>query len=185
MNDTRDRILDVALDLFIAQGYEKTSLREIAERVGVSKPALYYYIATKEELFLTLIQPILTIGEPLAEALKERPTRESWAQGCAVVLEWILPRRKLIELMQNNHSTLHALGPQLHDDEAHVAMHERLDAILSDDTLALVDRVRMAGSIGLVAGVLAFPGDSPFAHVPVEELQPLLLEAIKDLLQVD
>ena len=39
-SDTRARILDVALELFAAQGYEKTSLREIADRLGVTKAAL-------------------------------------------------------------------------------------------------------------------------------------------------
>ncbi len=184
MNDTRERILDVALELFTEQGYESTSLREITERVGVTKPALYYYFESKEAIFLALIEPILTITEPLAELLKGRPTRESWVRGWATILEWILPRRKLIELMQNNHSALHALGGAFQQDDAHKAMHEGLQAILTDGALPLADRVRFAGSIGLVAGVLAFPGESGFGHVPAEELQPLLLAAIKDVLQV-
>ena len=184
MNDTRERILDVALELFTEQGYESTSLREITERVGVTKPALYYYFESKEAIFLTLIEPILTITEPLAELLQGRPTRESWVRGWSTILEWILPRRKLIELMQNNHSALHALGGAFQQDDAHKAMHEGLQAILTDGALPLADRVRFAGSIGLVAGVLAFPGESGFGHVPAEELQPLLLAAIKDVLQV-
>ncbi len=36
---TRERILDVALDLFVEKGYDKTSLREIAERMGFTKAA--------------------------------------------------------------------------------------------------------------------------------------------------
>ena len=38
--DTRARIQQVALELFAEQGYERTSLREIAERLGVTKAAL-------------------------------------------------------------------------------------------------------------------------------------------------
>jgi AcrR family transcriptional regulator len=45
-SDTRTRIQDVALDLFIEQGYEATSLREIAEKLGVTKAALYYHFKT-------------------------------------------------------------------------------------------------------------------------------------------
>jgi AcrR family transcriptional regulator len=41
--DTRQRILDVALDLFIEQGFDGTSLRQIAEQLGVTKAALYYH----------------------------------------------------------------------------------------------------------------------------------------------
>ena len=47
--DTRVRIQQVALELFAEQGYERTSLREIAERLGVTKAALYYHFKSKEE----------------------------------------------------------------------------------------------------------------------------------------
>ena len=45
--DTRERILDVALDLFIEQGYDKTSLRQIAEPLGFTQAAIYYHFAAK------------------------------------------------------------------------------------------------------------------------------------------
>ena len=45
--DTRSRVQEVALELFAEQGYEKTSLREIAERLGVTKAALYYHFKSK------------------------------------------------------------------------------------------------------------------------------------------
>jgi AcrR family transcriptional regulator len=48
--DTRARAQKVALELFAEQGYEKTSLREIAERLGVTKAALYYHFKSKEDI---------------------------------------------------------------------------------------------------------------------------------------
>ena len=48
--DTRERIQAIALELFAEQGYEKTSLREIAERLGVTKAALYYHFKSKEDI---------------------------------------------------------------------------------------------------------------------------------------
>jgi len=60
--DTRRRIKAVALELFAEQGYEKTSLREIAERLDVTKAALYYHFKTKEDILISisddLIQPV-------------------------------------------------------------------------------------------------------------------------------
>ena len=53
---TRERILDVALDLFVDQGYDKTSLREIAEKMGFSKAALYYHFASKADILMGLHQ---------------------------------------------------------------------------------------------------------------------------------
>src|SRR5687767_7756259 len=52
--DTRARIQQVALELFTERGYEATSLREIAERVGVTKAALYYHFRTKDEIVHSL-----------------------------------------------------------------------------------------------------------------------------------
>jgi AcrR family transcriptional regulator len=54
--DTRTRIQQVALELFTEQGYEATSLREIAERLGVTKAALYYHFKTKEDIVGSLVQ---------------------------------------------------------------------------------------------------------------------------------
>jgi AcrR family transcriptional regulator len=48
--DTRSRIQEIALELFTEQGYDATSLREISERLGVTKAALYYHFKSKEEI---------------------------------------------------------------------------------------------------------------------------------------
>ena len=53
---TPDRIQDVALELFTEQGYEATSLREIAERLGVTKAALYYHFKTKDDIVTSLVE---------------------------------------------------------------------------------------------------------------------------------
>ena len=62
--DTRRRIQQVALELFAEQGYDKTSLREIAERLDVTKAALYYHFKTKEDI-------LSSIAEDLAQPIKE------------------------------------------------------------------------------------------------------------------
>ena len=54
--DTRARIQQVALELFAEQGYERTSLREIAERLGVTKAALYYHFKSKEDIVRSLVE---------------------------------------------------------------------------------------------------------------------------------
>ncbi|WP_329175908.1 TetR/AcrR family transcriptional regulator [Streptomyces sp. NBC_01477] len=69
--DTRRRIQQVALELFAEQGYEKTSLREIAERLDVTKAALYYHFKTKEDI-------LSSIAEDLARPMRELIT---WAES--------------------------------------------------------------------------------------------------------
>src|SRR5262249_13450470 len=63
----------VALDLFTEQGYEQTSLREIAERLGVTKAALYYHFKSKEEIVQSLISERMTVIEELLDWAKEQP----------------------------------------------------------------------------------------------------------------
>jgi AcrR family transcriptional regulator len=184
MNDTRDRILQVALDLFVEQGYDKTSLREVAERVGVTKAALYYHFASKEEILRTLLRPAFTALGDLGGLMQEKPSLESWATGLAAMVEWVLPQRKLFELIENNQSTLHTMVHDADHVEAHLALHERITAILSDNTTPLEVRVRMAGSLGLVMAVLGFMSGDAFWHVPPEELQPILVAAINDVLRM-
>ncbi len=54
-NNVKKRILDVATALFADKGYGSTSVREVVEAAGVTKPTLYYYFANKEALFVELI----------------------------------------------------------------------------------------------------------------------------------
>lgn len=52
--NTRQRIQEVALGLFAEHGYDKTSLREIAEELNVTKAALYYHFKSKEDLLVAI-----------------------------------------------------------------------------------------------------------------------------------
>lgn len=57
--DTRAEIRGAALQLFATNGFDQTSLREIAERIGITKAALYYHFASKAELLAELVAPLL------------------------------------------------------------------------------------------------------------------------------
>ncbi len=48
--NTRAQIIDVAMRRFVEQGYDRTSLREIADELGVTKAALYYHFPTKDAI---------------------------------------------------------------------------------------------------------------------------------------
>ena len=185
MNDTRQRILDTALDLFIERGYDKTSLREIAERVGVTKAALYYHFSSKEEIIRTLVQPLFDQMGPLAEALSSRPDLKTWGAGLAAIIDWVLPQRKLFELFESNRGTLQELVHDSVDPETHQAFHEATVALFADEAVPVADRMRMAASVGVIAGVLGGVAGGTFWRVPAEELQPLLVGIIDDVLQID
>ena len=49
-------LLESAIALFAEKGYASTSVREIVERAGVTKPALYYYFESKEGMFRSILK---------------------------------------------------------------------------------------------------------------------------------
>ena len=54
-DDRREQILSAAAELIIRQGYDKTSMVDVAEEVGISRGTVYLYFANKERLFEALI----------------------------------------------------------------------------------------------------------------------------------
>src|ERR1700722_7748098 len=79
--DTRPPLLDVALDLFIEQGFDGTSLRQIAEQLGVTKAALYYYFESKDDILLALHMRIHEFGQQAFLSMGDGPvTLEQWGE---------------------------------------------------------------------------------------------------------
>jgi AcrR family transcriptional regulator len=62
-SETRQRIQDVARELFVQKGVQRTSLQDIADRLGITKPALYYHFASREDLVRSIVQPLIDDGE--------------------------------------------------------------------------------------------------------------------------
>ena len=60
---TRQRIQEVARDLFLQQGVQRTSLQDIADKLGITKPALYYHFASREDLVRSILVPLIDEGE--------------------------------------------------------------------------------------------------------------------------
>ena len=83
---TRERILEVAAELFIEHGYDTTSLREIADRLGFTKAALYYHFQSKEDLLAALLAP----GDALVRELMHRLEDADGLEGWADALSWVI-----------------------------------------------------------------------------------------------
>ena len=67
-----ERILRSALSLFSEKGYDATSVREICEASGITKPTLYHFYGSKEGVYRALIDGALErMGEDITRALEE------------------------------------------------------------------------------------------------------------------
>ncbi|KGK90205.1 TetR/AcrR family transcriptional regulator [Clostridium sp. HMP27] len=60
MKNTREHILDVTLKLFLQKSFKEVTLKEIVEKTGLSKGAFYHYFTSKEQLFLELVNDVLS-----------------------------------------------------------------------------------------------------------------------------
>ena len=178
---TREKILDVALDLFTDQGFDGTSMREIAERLHISKPAIYYHFASKEEILMALHLRLHEFGKTaLARLAGETVTLQLWGSLVNELLDQMLAQRKIFLMHARNQAALEKLHRKDHDAE-HDDIQQRLRQALTDPSLPLRDRVRMAASLGTVFGGLLMAGDA-FDNVSSAELGALVRDAVHDVL---
>ena len=69
----RDAVLQTAAHMFLEQGYRRTSMSELAKRLQITKPALYYYFHNKEQILVECYRAGITLIETLlAKALVSR-----------------------------------------------------------------------------------------------------------------
>ncbi|MET7652250.1 TetR/AcrR family transcriptional regulator [Streptomyces sp. NPDC005486] len=142
--NTRQRIQDVALELFAEQGYEKTSLREIAERLEVTKAALYYHFKTKEEIIVGIFTDLTKPIEDLIDWGKSQPhtleTKQELVRRYSRALSEATP---LFRFMQENQATVRELqiGDSFKD-----RMRGLRDIIIDPDA-PLADQVRCVSAI--------------------------------------
>ncbi|GGQ46132.1 TetR family transcriptional regulator [Streptomyces asoensis] len=75
---TRDALLRAAVELFTSRGYERTTVDEIADAVGVSQRTFFRYFDGKDEAALALVE--MTVAR-FVEAVRERPSHEAPMQA--------------------------------------------------------------------------------------------------------
>ena len=69
----REQILTRAAELFATQGYTATSMNQVAQACGVSKPSLYHYVRDKYQLLVEIAEGHVTLLKALAAQVQARP----------------------------------------------------------------------------------------------------------------
>ncbi|WP_407836669.1 TetR family transcriptional regulator [Streptomyces sp. DSM 116496] len=193
--DTRQRILRVSTELFGVHGFHETSLREIAERVGVSKPAVLYHFPGKADILGALVEPMLReLAEALARAAaasgapdgsgassgasdgagtSSGPSeRARWAAIEGVLDVW-LEHRHLLRLNFQD-MALATTGPvfaQLRD-----AML-RANFLVAGPNPGFAERVRASQAVAMLSDPVVL-----FADAPVPALREAVLDGVRRLL---
>lgn len=182
--ETRERILDVALELFTRHGYDKTSLRDIAERLGITKAALYYYFERKQDILLELHLRLHAVGTTLLDELEAAPDGPArvmlWPRLVDELIDFLVEHRELMLLHFRNRSAFEALAQSERNRQENEDLEARFTRILSTSAIPLRDRVRMAAMIGVITEVLIESG-AAFDDVPPDELASCVRDTIADL----
>ncbi len=124
------RVLDAALALFAEHGVDGTSLQQIADRLGVTKAAVYYHFRTKDDLIVALIGPAFDeLDGVLASAEALSPGAHRQKVAVSSYLEYLLRHRATATWLNGDIS---AVARPVVWQRAK-AVEQRLAALLSDD----------------------------------------------------
>jgi AcrR family transcriptional regulator len=89
--ERREQLLAIALEVFAHQGFHGTSMNDVAEAAGVTKPVLYQHFSSKRELYLALLDEAGTrllgaIGKATSNAASPR---EQVTAGFGAYFRWV------------------------------------------------------------------------------------------------
>jgi AcrR family transcriptional regulator len=116
--DTRQRLIEVAVDLFTRHSFAGTSLQMIADEMGFTKAAIYYHFRTREELLAAVVEPIF---EQLSDVITAAESQRSAAARADHMLigyaELAVANRALVSVLACDPSVTTLLRDQPHWSE--------------------------------------------------------------------
>ena len=151
-SDTRARIQQVALELFAEQGYDKTSLREIAERLDVTKAALYYHFKSKEDIVRSLVEDYFSQIDALIAWAKTQPrTAETRDEILGRYVQIVADGSDVFRMLHHNQAALNSLSSAKQRGDL---FRERITGLidaLTEPGASLRERLRAAMTLGGVS----------------------------------
>ncbi|MFL6123393.1 TetR/AcrR family transcriptional regulator [Actinophytocola sp.] len=179
--DTRETIRAVALELFSTKGFEQTSLREIAERVGLTKASLYYHYSSKQALLLAVVEPVLTGWRAIAEdaaPLEHTPTNvRHVVERC---LDVLLRNRAIVGVFQRDPAGVALVAKSLWEDS--LTLGRRLVGWLAGPAPTTAEQLRAVAAMEVLGSVLA--ASNYGVEAAEAELRDVLLQATLDVLRL-
>jgi AcrR family transcriptional regulator len=151
----RRQLLDVALERFAAAGFHVTSMDDIAEAAGVTKPVLYQHFRSKRKLYLELLDDV---GGQLMEAIAKATAgatgpRKQVEAGFAAYVTFMRDRPQAFPLL---------FGSGARRDAEFADAVRRVEESIADAVAALIEadiepehrRALAAAIVGMAEGVL-------------------------------
>ncbi|MGD0685929.1 MAG: TetR/AcrR family transcriptional regulator [Streptosporangiaceae bacterium] len=160
---TRARIQEVAVALFAEQGYEKTSLREIAERLDVTKAALYYHFKSKEDIVRSLVEDYYGQIDALITWARAQPaTAATRGEILRRYVGIVAEGDEVFRMLHQNQAAVTGLAAAKNRGGLFRERMTSLIELLTGPDAALDDRLRAAMALGGVSvGWMFFAGQVP------------------------
>jgi AcrR family transcriptional regulator len=150
----RQQLLDVALEVFAERGFHPTSMNDLAEAAGVTKPVLYQHFTSKRELYLELLD---TVGTRLHDAIVSATAdaagpRQQVEQGFAAYFRFVAGHQAAFKVL---------FGGGTRRDEEFATYARRVEEAIADLISSLIDveglpegerRLLAYGIVGLAEG---------------------------------
>lgn len=183
---TRERILQVALDLFVRQGYEGTSIRDIADQMGMTKAAVYYHFPSKENLLADILTPAMTrVGQVLATAgpITTSEQRRALVTALVDVVGDVGPQ---VVVMISDLAVGTYLRTLTGDSSLPQKVGEALLGPLPEDPrAAAAARIRAGCAVGcLPAGIGVWRRDNPGVMTLDDEAKAVLVQTMLAVIEV-
>jgi AcrR family transcriptional regulator len=151
-SDTRARIQQVALELFAEQGYDKTSLREIAERLDVTKAALYYHFKSKEDIVRSLVADYFGQIDALIAWAKTQPrTSETRREILSRYVRIVADGSDVFRMLHHNQAAVNSLAAAKERGDVFRERMTGLIEALTEPDASMEERLRAAMALGGVS----------------------------------
>jgi AcrR family transcriptional regulator len=179
----REQLILVALELFAHRGYRATTMDDIAERAGVTKPLLYQHFSSKRALYLELVD---TIARDLLTAVRRAVMsadgpRQQVELGFAAYFQLVVSNEPEFRLLYGrDHADDFELGRALRavEDAIAEAIDPLIDAGLNDDHRRLL----AYGIVGMAEGASRrFMAHRPDTDAEADEEAQRLARRMADL----
>lgn len=180
--DTRARIRAVALELFSSHGYAKTSLREIADQVGLTKASLYYHYPSKQVLLLALVVPLVEDTHPVVDAAEQlAPTPANVRLILGRQLDTMLRQHDVCALLVRDAAAMVAVLAPLWEEMR--GLQARLRTWLAGAHPTPTDQVRAMAALDTLGVALRASAEIP--AIDADELRTVLLDSALAVLGLD
>jgi AcrR family transcriptional regulator len=170
---TRERILAEAIEMFSRHGYHRTTLRLLADRLGVTKAAILYHFPAKDRIIQALMEPFVAAIEEAIEQAAEVPFPASRLALLEGILDTYLEHQRLLLMARTDASIF------THEEtyQRFMRMPARIIGIIVGPDAPLEDKVWAVQLMGSLGDSVLF-----FAEAPSADLRAAILNGTLNLL---